>query len=238
MYKKLVISILIVILFVNYGIVRSEEGSRINVDTLADEKSKMMAKYAPDNTGYCSATMITPEVGITAKHCVGNEKVEGYTGAVYPGQSGTRTPFGMMNIRSYIPNDADDIAIIKGTDQDKSGDYKHYIKGFKLELKSYSKEEGKRLINQKVYSYGYPSDYVGSPQVRAEGKITSYNPITNEVETNMPVSEGQSGAGVFLEENNQFIGVLTGGYKKDGKDYARVTLMNQRLVNWFYQNNN
>ncbi|UEX90848.1 trypsin-like serine peptidase [Staphylococcus ratti] len=213
-----------------------EDGKLTPVDTSKDEKSKQTAKYAPDNSNYCSAIMITPNVGLTAKHCVGNMSKEGYVGAVYPGQSGTSTPFGYMNISSYIPDSAEDIAIIKGKDSDKSGDYKHYIQGFKTNLKAFSLEERKKLIGKKVYSYGYPSDLTGSPQVKAEGVITNYNPVTRDIDTTMPVSNGQSGAGVFLEDGNQFIGILTSGYKKNDKDYARVTVIDNRLLNWFNQN--
>ncbi|HDH6518458.1 TPA: hypothetical protein PI874_002601 [Staphylococcus aureus] len=86
--------------------------------------------------------MITPNIGITAKHCAGNKTIDnGYVGAFYPGQSGTSTPFGYMNISTYIPNDASDIAIIKGKEEDKSGDYTHYIRGFKNEVKGRSFED-------------------------------------------------------------------------------------------------
>lgn len=46
-----------------------------------------------------------------------------------------------MNISTYIPNDASDIAIIKGKEEDKSGDYTHYIRGFKNEVKGRSFED-------------------------------------------------------------------------------------------------
>ncbi|HCU0866397.1 TPA: serine protease, partial [Staphylococcus aureus] len=44
-----------------------------------------------------------------------------------------------------------------------------------------------------------------------EGIITNYNPITGELTTNMPVVSGQSGSGVFLEEDDRFLGVIHSG---------------------------
>lgn len=37
------------------------------------------------------------------------------------------TPYGHMKISEYIPNDASDIALLKGNEMDQSNDYKHYM---------------------------------------------------------------------------------------------------------------
>ncbi|WP_340294841.1 trypsin-like serine peptidase [Staphylococcus coagulans] len=231
-------TLFLILSLTNMSYAQNEEDTQKIVDTLKDMKSIVVVKYAPDNSTYCSATMITPNVGITAKHCVGNDKKEGYVGAVYPGQSGIRTPFGYMNITSYIPDIAEDIAIIKGNEEGKSSDYKHYIKNFEATISPLTKEEAKSLEGKRVYSYGYPSNYVGSPLVRVEGAIKKYNIVNRTFDTTMPVSQGQSGAGVFLVDNERFVGVLNSGYKdiNTNKDWARVSVLDQRLVNWFKAN--
>ncbi|MCQ9299533.1 trypsin-like peptidase domain-containing protein [Staphylococcus hyicus] len=213
---------------------KTEEGSRSIVNTVEDPNGKINAKYSPDYSGYCSATMISPSIGLTAKHCVGsNHGKKGYIGALYPGQSGTSTPFGMMDVSEYIPNDASDIAIVKGTDENKSASYKYYINDSIKEILPVKEEEIKNLEGKEVYSYGYPSDYVGAPQVRAEGKITRFNKINQTAETTIPVSNGQSGAGVFLKDGNRFLGVVTGAKTGNNGNLVRFTYMNERLVNWF-----
>nr|WP_289780999.1 trypsin-like peptidase domain-containing protein [Staphylococcus agnetis] len=209
-------------------------GTTTNVDTLTDEKSKRFAQYSPDNSLYCSATMITPNIALTAKHCAGNQRKEGYIGSVYPGQSGISTPYGYMNISTYIPNGgSEDIAIIKGKEDDKSEAYKHYIKGFHIDIKGRSEEELKSLVGKDVYSYGYPSDKTGSPQVKSEGKIIQINPHTKVLTTTIPTVEGQSGSGVFLKENNEFLGVL---YGKLSNGNGQVAPIDERLKKWFDSN--
>lgn len=222
-----------------YAQENNEDGFRIITNTQEDPKSKYNAKYSPNSSSYCSATLISPNVGLTAKHCVGNHKMEGNIGSIYPGQSGIETPFGSMSISTYIPDVSQDIAIIKGSDNDKSASYINYINNFNLDIKPFTLEDLKKLKEKKskVYSYGYPYDFAGGRQVKATGEITNYNQVTLDVDTNIPVSEGQSGAGVFLEDG-RFLGVLSKGFNKNNKDYARVVTMNERLVKWFNKNNN
>lgn len=208
-------------------------GSRINVDTSTDDKSKITAKYSPDNSLYCSSTMINPNVGITSRHCAGRHKINGYIGSVYPGQSGISTPFGKMDISSYIPDDSQDIAIIKGKETYKSSDYKHYIKDFNIEIKGRSFEELKSLIGKEVYSYGYPSDRTGAPQVKSVGTIIDIDPHTKVLTTSIPTVEGQSGSGVFLKEKDEFLGVL---YGKLSNGNGRVVPIDGRLKNWIDKN--
>lgn len=138
-----------------------------------------------------------------------------------------------MNVSTYIPNDASDVAIIKGNDEDKSASYKYYINDSIKEIQPIKDEEIKNLEGQEIYFYGYPSDYKGEPQVRVEGKITKFNKINQTVETTMPVSNGQSGSGVFLKEGDRFLGVITGAKRGGNGNFVRFTYMNERLVNWF-----
>ncbi|NHM75850.1 trypsin-like peptidase domain-containing protein [Staphylococcus sp. 11007852] len=210
-------------------------GSSTNVNTLTDENGKRFAKYSPDNTLYCSTTMVTANIGITSRHCAGSKYKDGYIGAVYPGQSGVSTPYGMMNISTYIPNvGIEDIAIIKGKKEDQSPDYAHYMQDLKtIEVNAWSEEKLRSLKGQKVYSYGYPGNSIGSQQVRSEGEITDYNPVTKVLTTSIPTVEGQSGSGVFLKEGNQFLGVL---YSRTLDNKGNVAPIDERLKAWFDKN--
>ncbi|HDX9031021.1 TPA: hypothetical protein ROV56_002707 [Staphylococcus aureus] len=159
---------------------------------------------------------------------------QNHIGSVYPGQSGISTPYGNMNISTYIPNNgSEDIAIIKGKEDDKSEAYKHYIKGFHIDVKGRSEEELKALVGQEVYSYGYPSERIGAPMVKSEGKILSMNPVTRAFTTSIHSIEGQSGSGVFLKEGDQFLGVLY-GKTLDGK--GQVAPIDERLKKWIDKN--
>ncbi|HEA6244905.1 TPA: trypsin-like serine protease, partial [Staphylococcus aureus] len=118
-FKKLIVLATIGLFFSSFNISYAEDlGTRKLVGTTKDPKSKYTARYDPDYSVYCSATMITDKIGLTAKHCAGNRKINGCIGAVYPVHSGLSTPFGKMNICEYIPNDSNDIAIIKGEEKD------------------------------------------------------------------------------------------------------------------------
>ncbi|WP_238989624.1 trypsin-like serine peptidase [Staphylococcus sp. MI 10-1553] len=212
-----------------------EPGTQTLVDTITDPNGRLNAKYEPSYTLYCSAVLITPNTWLTAKHCAGNEKKTGYIGAVYPGQSGMSTPFGMMNISTYIPDPGVDIAIIKGEDKDKSHAYKYYIKGYKTAIVAYDKETLKKLIGTKIYSYGYPGDKGGTKQYKSEGVITKVNPITKELSTSMPASPGQSGSGVFLE-GGKFLGILYGNENRTTYKSAKIQPIDTRLKKWIDDN--
>lgn len=212
-----------------------EPGTQTLVDTKTDPNGKLNSKYEPNSSLYCSAVLLTPNTWLTAKHCGGNQPQTGYIGTVYPGQSGLQTPFGKMNISTYLPNDADDIAIIKGTDDDKSGDYKHYITGFKTEIYAYDLDTLKGLIGTKIYSYGYPSEKGETKQYKSEGVITNVNPHTLEVSTSMPASPGQSGSGVFLE-NGHFLGILYATENRTTYKSAKIQVINERLKKWIDSN--
>lgn len=215
-----------------------EVGTRTIVENTHDEISKLNAKYAPNYSSYCSATLITPNVGLTSRHCVGKNKQEGYIGAIYPAQSGLNTPYGYMNVSSYIPDSSRDIAILKGTENDKSSMYKYYMKNIETGILSLNREDLKKLTGEKIYSFGYPYDFVGSPLVKAEGVIKSSNIPNGTIDTTMPVSDGQSGAGVFLAKNNKLIGVLSGGYNSRWGNLGRVTYIDDRLEKLIINNKN
>ncbi|MBJ6234574.1 trypsin-like serine peptidase [Staphylococcus aureus] len=213
-------------------------GTQTLVDTSKDPKSKYSARYDPNYSSYCSATIISKTTVLTAKHCAGNKRIDTYIGAVYPGQSGLNTPFGKMNISSYIPNDDDDIAILKGSENDMDNTYKHYMKDANINITPFNKEALQGLVGKKVYSYGYPAvNLTGYKQYKSEGVITKINQVTGEVTTNMPVISGQSGSGVFLEEEDRFLGVIhSASRNSQGENIAIVTPMNKRLTNWFNKN--
>ncbi|HDH0858026.1 TPA: hypothetical protein ACF8UL_002749 [Staphylococcus aureus] len=72
---------------------------------------------------------------------------------------------------------------------------------------------------------------------KSEGVITKYNPVTGELITKMPGIHGQSGSGVFLKEEDRFLGIIHSGSRNlDGKDIANVIPMNERLTKRFNKN--
>lgn len=170
---------------------------------------------------------------LTARHCAGIKPQTGYIGEVYPGQSGWSTPFGMMAISEYYPDTADDIAIIKGTDRDKTRAYKYYITGFDTAIYEYSLNDLKRLVGETIYSYGYPGDKGGFKQYKSMGIITAINPWTREVSTTMPAVEGQSGSGVYLQ-NGHLLGTLYGNESRPGWSIrtAKIHPIDHRLKIW------
>ncbi|WP_238989623.1 trypsin-like serine peptidase [Staphylococcus sp. MI 10-1553] len=212
---------------------KSEPGTQTLVDTITDPNGRLNAKYEPSYTLYCSAVLITPNTWLTAKHCAGNEKKTGYIGAVYPGQSGISTPFGMMDISTYIPDPAEDIAIIKGTDRDKTTAYKYYITGFDTAIYEYDLKDLEELVGQTIYSYGYPGDKGGFKQYKSVGIITAINPRTWELSTSMPAVGGQSGSGVYLN-NGHLLGILYGNESRAGWSIktAKIHPIDYRLKTW------
>ncbi|HEC2148671.1 TPA: trypsin-like peptidase domain-containing protein [Staphylococcus delphini] len=223
------------LMFSNAFAQEPEPGTQTLVDTSTDPNGRLNARYDPNYSLYCSAVLITPDMWLTAKHCAGNEEKTGYIGAVYPGQSGASTPFGMMNISIYKPDPGVDIAIIKGEDKDKSDAYKYYIKGYKTDIVAYDLEGLKKLIGMKIYSYGYPGDKGETKQYRSEGIITNVNPITKELSTSMPASPGQSGSGVFLGDGT-FLGILYDNENRTTYKSAKIQPIDQRLKTWIDSN--
>ncbi|WP_274316442.1 serine protease [Staphylococcus hyicus] len=238
MFKKLIkvlIPLLLCTPIINMSITQANDDSNrfpILVDTIKDKRAKLTARYEPNNQTYCSAIIISPTLALTAKHCHLNKSSKEYSGTIYPGQSGMSTPYGHMNITNYIPNDANDIAILKGNEIDQSNDYKHYMKDAHIDLTPFSKEQIKSLKGKEVYTYGYPYNQGGLKQYKSTGIITNYNPVTDELETTLPAVEGQSGSGVFLKDNNQFIGILYGSYNTNQGLSGKVMTINERLYNW------
>ncbi|HHU6749964.1 TPA: trypsin-like peptidase domain-containing protein [Staphylococcus pseudintermedius] len=210
-------------------------GTQKVVNTTTDPNGKLNARYDPGNSVYCSATLITPNTWLTARHCVGIQPQTGYIGQVYPGQSGWSTPFGMMMIRDFLPDDADDIAIIKGGDKDKTTAYKFYMRNLKTSTYEYNYEKLNSMIGQAIYSYGYPGDKGGFKQYLSTGIITRVNRQTKEISTTMPAFPGQSGSGVYLQ-NGQLLGVLYGNESNIGYRSAKIHPIDHRLKTWIDQN--
>lgn len=208
-------------------------GTQTVVNTTTDPNGRLNARYDPSNKLYCSAVLITTSMWLTARHCAGSKEQTGYIGEVYPGQSGWSTPFGMMLISLYVPDKADDIAIIKGTERDKSWSYKHYIRGFETTIYEYNLKDLEELVGQSIYSYGYPGDKSGFKQYKSIGVITGVNARTWELSTTMPAEGGQSGSGVFLQ-NGHFLGILYGNENRAGWSIktAKIHPIDHRLKNW------
>ncbi|ARJ51142.1 trypsin-like serine peptidase [Staphylococcus lutrae] len=192
----------------------SDPGKQTVVDdTTKDPRSIYNAKYEPSVGTHCSALIINSNTAVTAKHCLGDSPKS--LGTIYPGESGLKTPFGYMNISSYFLNDKYDIAILKGTDYDKSSAYKYYLKNIHTIVRGHSDEELFNLKGRNVYSYGYPYKLSGYKQYFTTGTVEYYEKVPyNVLRTNMPTTGGQSGSGVFLQNTNDFIGIIitqTGG---------------------------
>ncbi|MBJ6234575.1 trypsin-like serine peptidase [Staphylococcus aureus] len=182
-------------------------------------------------TENCTATMLTPNIGLTAAHCGGGFK-QGYVGKVYPAESGLQTPFGYMDIYLFSPYLEKDLAIIGGKDENKSSDYKYYEKTFageEIKLQPLKDEEYSSLVGKEVYSYGYPYAKSGYKQYKTEGKITVAN--KNIISTNMPAYGGQSGSSLFLKENGRLIGILAAsGKNNDNGAFQPIT---EDIARWY-----
>ncbi|EMV8516413.1 trypsin-like peptidase domain-containing protein [Staphylococcus pseudintermedius] len=202
-------------------------------DTVADPHSKYTARYESGTHKQCTAILISSSVALTAKHCVGDHPTT-YNGTIYPGESGLSTPFGYMNISTYIPNPDYDIAILKGTEQDKTNAYKYYIKPFKTPVTAFSDETLSSFIGQDVYSYGYPSKYGGYKQYRSDGKMNFYEKNNKLFLTSLPTFEGQSGSGVF-KKDGQFVGLLITRTQDYEGNFLPFT---QEVADWVNTNSN
>ncbi|WP_214539409.1 trypsin-like serine protease [Staphylococcus pseudintermedius] len=62
-------------------------------DTVKDSHSKYTAKFKMKDGHVCTAILISSTAALTARHCAGTERQK-YVGTIYPGASGTKTPFG------------------------------------------------------------------------------------------------------------------------------------------------
>ncbi|ARJ51148.1 trypsin-like serine peptidase [Staphylococcus lutrae] len=222
---------LLSVLFMPIDSVWAQKGSQTLVsDTVKDSHSKYTAKYESGTHQHCTAILISSNVAVTAKHCGGSQTTK-YGGTIYPGESGLSTPFGYMNISTYIPNPKYDIALLKGTDRDQSNAYKYYIRQFKTTVTGFSDSELSGMVGREAYSYGYPYKYSGYKQYRSDGTIDFYqhDPL---LRTTLPTFEGQSGSGVFLK-NGQFVGIIitrTSDYK------GNVLPFTQEIAKWINDN--
>lgn len=184
--------------------VRANEDNRVLEADKLDGNNLYTAKFEGSNT-YCTAVVLSPTVAITAKHCEGDSFKEGSIGSIYPAQSGTSTKAGKLPITTYIPYDEGyDIALLKG--DSPTNDMKHYIKeGAKI-----SKESNlNNYIGKDVYTIGYPQDKGENYQYRSYGTVKDIQ-AGKIISTDIYTSGGQSGSGLFLKENDELIGILSG----------------------------
>ncbi|WP_086428420.1 trypsin-like serine peptidase [Staphylococcus cornubiensis] len=205
---RLVLSLFLVCLILSpIDSAYAKKGTQVLVpDTIKDTHSKYTALYKSGIYHTCTAILISSTAAITAKHCGGNRPLK-YGGRIYPGASGPLTPFGYMNISSYIPHPKYDIAVIKGTLNDQSKAYRYYIRPFKTTVTGYSDQEFQKFVNTEAYSYGYPNKGGPYQQYRSDGMITFYQKKPLYLRTDLPTYGGQSGSGVF-KKNGQFVGMI------------------------------
>ncbi|EGQ1280128.1 trypsin-like serine protease [Staphylococcus pseudintermedius] len=210
----------------------AEEGTKVIVeDTKMDTIGKRTAIFEGPKGLPCTSTMLTSNFGITAAHC-GNGFQEGSVGTVYPAQSGLSTPFGSMSISLFNPYNDKDIAFIYGQDSGKSKDYIHYQRDFaqtEIKLQGFTDDELKKMVGKKVYSYGYPYNYHAHKQYRFTGEITFAN--SDFIKTNLPAYGGQSGSSVFLEDNDQLVGILVKGGDDDKN--AILEPITKDIARWY-----
>ncbi|QHW37993.1 trypsin-like peptidase domain-containing protein [Staphylococcus ursi] len=212
----------------------AKKGTQVLVpDTVKDPHSKYTAKYESADHSHCTAILISSTVALTAKHCGGDHPTT-YNGRIYPGGSGLSTPFGYMNISSYIPNPDYDIAILKGTEKDQSRAYHYYIKPFKTPVRAFSDQELYGIMGLDVYSYGYPYKFSGYKQYRSDGSIYYYYKDVAFVHTSLPTYEGQSGSGAFLKDG-KFVGIIITRTEKFEGNFLPFT---QQIADWVNKNAN
>lgn len=202
-------------------------------DTVADPHSKYTALYKTTRGAFCTAILISSTAALTARHCNGPQPTK-KGGTIYPGANGDKTPFGHMNISTYIPNPNYDIAILKGTEKDQDKFYKYYIKKFTTTVRGYTDAEFQSFVGDDIYSYGYPLNekVYKKLQYRSDGKITKYESVRSYLRTDMPTFSGQSGSGVFKKDGH-FLGIIvtrTQDYK------ANVLDFNVDLAKWINDN--
>ncbi|PCF46810.1 trypsin-like serine peptidase [Staphylococcus delphini] len=202
-------------------------------DTVKDTHSKYTAKYESADHSHCTAILISSTVALTAKHCGGDHPTT-HNGRIYPGESGLSTPFGYMDISTYIPNPDYDIAILKGTEKDQSRDYHYYIKPFTTPVTALSDRELYDIMGLDVYAYGYPYKFSAYKQYRSDGSIYYYYKDVAFVHTSLPTYEGQSGSGVFLKDS-RFVGILITRTEKFEGNFLPFT---QRIADWVNQHAN
>ncbi|EGQ4221499.1 trypsin-like serine protease [Staphylococcus pseudintermedius] len=210
----------------------AEEGTKILVEDIQnDPLAKRTAIFQGPKGLPCTTTMLTSNFGLTAAHC-GDGFLEGSVGTVYPAQSGLSTPFGSMSISLFNPYNDKDIAIIYGQDSGKSKDYIHYQRDFaqtEIKLQGFTDDELKKMVGKKVYSYGYPYNYHAHKQYRFTGEITFAN--SDFIKTNLPAYGGQSGSSVFLEDNDQLVGILVKGGDDDKN--AILEPITKDIARWY-----
>ncbi|EJY6912483.1 trypsin-like serine protease [Staphylococcus pseudintermedius] len=210
----------------------AEEGTKVIVeDTKMDTIGKRTAIFERPKGLPCTTTMLTSNFGLTAAHC-GDGFLEGSVGTVYPAQSGLSTPFGSMSISLFNPYNDKDIAFIYGQDSGKSKDYIHYQRDFaqtEIKLQGFTDDELKKMVGKKVYSYGYPYNYHAHKQYRFTGEITFAN--SDFIKTNLPAYGGQSGSSVFLEDNDQLVGILVKGGDDDKN--AILEPITKDIARWY-----
>ncbi|NHM75852.1 trypsin-like serine protease [Staphylococcus sp. 11007852] len=209
-----------------------EDGTKtIVTNTQSDEIGRRVGIFEGPS-GPCTATMLTPNFGLTAAHCGNGFKQNEFVGKIYPAQSALETPYGSMNITLFNPYSNKDIALIYGRNSDKDTSYSNYestFAGNEIKLKGFTKDDLSKLVGKKVYSFGYPYNYDGHKQYKFEGKITFAD--ENAIHTTMPSYGGQSGSAVFLENSKDIIGVLIQGGR--GNKTAILQPITQDIASWY-----
>ena len=161
--------------------------------------------------GWCTAVALSPKTFLTASHCVKHENQSTTLGYAYPALSALLDPLSYMKITQSINYNnnkelgKDDIALIKGTHPPRSMQY--YLEGKSPTIKIV--DDVKTLKDKAVYTIGYAADMGSNYQIKYTGQVIES--AKKSIATNIPSSiGGRSGAGLFLQDTNELIGILSG----------------------------
>ena len=214
----------------------------INYSTNASTNSPTKVTHQNDNhlfTAYfkrpeltCTAVALSSTTAITAGHCVGYNymPVPIPLGKIYPGHQPRYNPVGHLEITTKLiyPDTSllgsKDIALLKGSEPTPK--MRRFFKDKSPKIKPI--DDITQLKGQSVYSIGYPG---GQNPVKQTGTVTGIdggNGITD-----LPnIGAGRSGAGLFLENTDELIGIVYGSTDKE----TYFASISSNVVNWINEN--
>ncbi|NHM74404.1 trypsin-like serine protease [Staphylococcus sp. 11007852] len=190
------------------------------------------SKFEKVNGQSCTAVALSDTSFLTAAHCVDRNNQESYIGKVFPALSGIQTPLSSIDIDKatvYSPRNLDskkDFAILKGKNPPQS--MKYYLTNNAVKIKAV--DDLQSLIGKKVYTIGYPKDTEAKYQDKKEGTIQKID--SGVILTDNITGSGSSGGGLYLEETNELIGIVSG----KGIGLSHFAPITSDIKNWIDKN--
>lgn len=227
MYKKIAVLSIFTTLFINIGSAHANEiDNRERITDTITSQSSEYTGYLDMPNSTCTAVMLNQNTALTAAHCIKGENKN--IGSLYPAQSSELfTPLGVNNVDSGYPYNNRDVALLKWSSNSTSDSTRYYIGDKKINIKVVKPEE---LLDKKVYTIGYPGINGGFNQYKSTGKVTGVAP--GIIQTDLSATPGQSGSGVFLEETNDLIGIVSYG-KVGSTSFAPI---DSNMNEWIQKN--